>query len=78
MTGTLTWAAMDVHVRSTNCASLDVQTGELSRRRFDTGRVEPVVEWLSGLPGPVHACLRPARPDMGSIGQRGGRVCAVR
>jgi transposase len=54
--GTMTWAAMDVHARSTHAASLDVQTGELSRRRFDTRRVEPVVAWLSGLPGPVHAC----------------------
>ncbi len=56
MTGTMTWAAMDVHARSTHCASLDVATGELSRRRLDTGAVEPVVEWLSGLPAPVHAC----------------------
>ncbi len=56
MTGTMTWAAMDVHARSTHAAALDVQSGELSRRRFDTGRVEPVVEWLCALPGPVHAC----------------------
>jgi len=52
----MTWAAMDVHARSTTAAALDVQTGELSRRRFDSGRVEPVVEWLAGLPAPVHAC----------------------
>ncbi|MCA1678734.1 MAG: IS110 family transposase [Actinobacteria bacterium] len=56
MTGTMTWAAMDVHARSTHAATLDVQTGELSRRRFDTGRVDPVVEWLGGLPAPVRAC----------------------
>lgn len=56
MVGTMTWAAMDVHARSTYAASLDVVTGELSRRRFDTGAVEPVVEWLCGLPGPVRAC----------------------
>ncbi|MGO9900683.1 MAG: IS110 family transposase [Solirubrobacteraceae bacterium] len=56
MTGTMTWAAMDVHARSTYAASLDVMTGELTRRRFDTGAVEPVVEWLAGLPGPVRAC----------------------
>jgi transposase len=37
-------------------ASLDVVTGELSRQRFDTGAVEPVVGWLAGLPGPVRAC----------------------
>ncbi len=56
MTGTMTWAAMDVHARSTYAASLDVITGELSRQRFDTGAVEPVVAWLAGLPGPVSAC----------------------
>ena len=56
MTGTMTWAAMDVHARSTYAASLDVVTGELSRQRFDTGAVEPVVGWLAGLPGPVRCC----------------------
>lgn len=56
MIGTMTWAAMDVHARSTHAASLDVVTGVLTRRRFDTGAVEPVVEWLVGLPGPVRAC----------------------
>ena len=58
MTGTMTWAAMDVHARSTYAASLDVVTGELSRQRFDTGAVEPVVGWLAGLPGPVRACYQ--------------------
>jgi transposase len=52
----MTWAAMDVHARSTYAASMDVVTGELSRQRFDTGAVEPVVAWLAGLPGPVRAC----------------------
>ncbi len=56
MTGTMTWAAMDVHARSTYVASMDVLTGELSRQRFDTGAVEPVVEWLAGLSRPVRAC----------------------
>ncbi len=56
MTGTMTWAAMDVHARSTYAASLDVITGELSRQRFDTGAGEPVVAWLAGLPEPVRAC----------------------
>jgi hypothetical protein len=31
-------------------------TGELSRQRFDTGAVEPVVGWLARLPWPVRAC----------------------
>jgi transposase len=56
VTGTMTWAAMDVHARSTHAASLDVVSGELSRQRFDTGALEPVVDWLVGLPGPVRAC----------------------
>ena len=56
MTGTMTWAAMDVHARSTYAASMDVVTGELTRQRFDTGAAEPVVGWLAGLPGPVRAC----------------------
>ncbi len=38
MTGTMAWAAMDVHARSTYAASLDVVAGELTRQRFDTGR----------------------------------------
>jgi transposase len=42
--------------RSIHAASLDVMTGELSRRRFGSGAVEPVVEWLAGLPAPVRAC----------------------
>ncbi len=56
MTGTMTWAAMDVHARSIYAASLDVMSGELSRQRFDSGAVEPVVGWLVGLAGPVRAC----------------------
>src|SRR5277367_2296398 len=52
----MTWAAMDVHARSVHAAALDVGSGEISRRRFGSGRVEPVVEWLAALPGPVHAC----------------------
>jgi transposase len=56
VTGTMTWAAMDVHARSTTAASLDVQTGVLTRCRFDTGAVEPVVGWLVSRPGPVRCC----------------------
>ena len=56
MTGTMTWAAMDVHARSTYAASMDVITGELTRQRFDTGAVEPVIGWLAGLPAPVRCC----------------------
>jgi hypothetical protein len=52
----MTWAAMDVHARSTTAAALDVQTGELVRKRFDTGRVDPVVDWLVGLPALGSCC----------------------
>ena len=74
MTGTMTWAAMDVHARSTYGASLDVMTGELSRQRFDTGAMEPVVGWLAGLPGPVRACYEAGPTGFGSVpgGEGGG------
>ena len=39
-----------------HAAAMDVMSGELSRQRFDSGAVEPVVAWLAGLPGPVRAC----------------------
>jgi transposase len=55
MTGTVTGVGVDVHARSIVGAALSVETGELVRRRFG-GEVGPVVEWLRGLPGPVHAC----------------------
>src|SRR5450631_543411 len=57
----MTWAAMDVHASSTYAASLDVMTGEVARQRFDTGAVEPVVSWLTGLPG-AGACVLRGRP----------------
>ncbi|MGB0096953.1 MAG: hypothetical protein WBP81_30980, partial [Solirubrobacteraceae bacterium] len=41
--------------RSTYAASLDVVSGELTRQRFDTGAVQPVIGWLAGLHGPVRA-----------------------
>jgi transposase len=56
VTGTMTWAAMDVHARSIHAASFDVLTGELSRRRFSSGSPGPVLEWLAGLAGPVRCC----------------------
>ena len=54
MTGTMTWAGLDVHARSTHAAAVDVLTGELVRARFGPG-VEGVVGWLASLPGPVRA-----------------------
>ncbi len=79
MTGTMTWAAMDVHARSTHCASMDVATGELSRRRFDTGAVEPVVEWLAGLPGPIRAVYEAGPTGYGlyRAARREGVCCEV-
>jgi len=55
VTTTMTWVGMDVHARSTEAAAIDVLTGELRRARFRCG-LEPVVDWLSVLPQPVHAC----------------------
>jgi transposase len=54
VTGTMTWVGLDVHARSTHGAAIDSLTGELERVRFGPG-VEPVIVWLSGLPGPVRA-----------------------
>src|SRR3954469_13286604 len=50
----MTWVGLDVHARSTQGAAIHSLTGELERVRFGPG-VEPVIEWLSGLPGPVRA-----------------------
>jgi transposase len=55
MAGTMTWAGLDVHARSTHAAAIDSVTGELVRARFGPGVQEPVA-WLAGLPGPVRAC----------------------
>ena len=55
MTGTMTFAGLDVHARSTHAAAIDVLSGELRRARFGGGS-EDVVAWLQGLPQPVHAC----------------------
>lgn len=55
MTATMTWVGLDVHARSTHAAAIDRESGELTRARFGTG-ADSVVEWLSELPQPVHAC----------------------
>ena len=55
MTATMTWVGLDVHARSTHAAAIDRDSGELTRARFGVG-ADPVVEWLRGLPQPVHAC----------------------
>ena len=54
MNGTMTWAGLDVHARSTHGAAIDVRTGELKRARFGPGS-EEVVGWLAELPRPVRA-----------------------
>jgi transposase len=51
----MTWVGLDVHARSTHAAAVISESGELRRARFGEG-MEPVVDWLSGLPGPVRAC----------------------
>ena len=55
MTGTMTFAGLDVHARSTHAAAIDVLTGELRRARFGAGS-EAVLGWLQELPQPVYAC----------------------
>jgi transposase len=55
MTGTMSSAGLDVHARSIDAAAICVATGEVTRRRFG-GASDSVIGWLSGLPGPVHAC----------------------
>jgi transposase len=55
MTGTMTFAGLDVHARSTHAAAVDVLTGELRRARFGAGSDE-VLGWLQMLPQPVYAC----------------------
>src|SRR5947209_16419530 len=52
---TVTWVGMDVHARSTHAAAVNLVSGEIERMRFGPG-VQAPVAWLSGLPGPVHAC----------------------
>lgn len=55
MTGTMTFAGLDVHARSTHAAAIDAMTGELTPVRFGAGVTEAVA-WPEGLPGPVRAC----------------------
>jgi transposase len=55
MSGTMTWAGLDVHARSTHAAAISTLTGELVRKKFGAGVTEPVA-WLESLPGPVRAC----------------------
>jgi len=37
MTGTATWAGLDVHARSTHAAAINVMSGELVKARSGTG-----------------------------------------
>jgi transposase len=55
MAGTMTFAGLDVHARSTHAAAINLFSGEIERMRFGPG-VEAPVAWLSGLAGSVHAC----------------------
>lgn len=49
-----TFVALDVHVAATVAAVLDADSGELSRRRL-SGATGEVVEFVTGLEGPVRA-----------------------
>jgi transposase len=72
MGDTMTWAALDVHARSTDAAAVDALSGELGRARF-RGGVEPVVAWLAALPAPVHAVY-----EAGPTGYGLARLAAAR
>src|SRR4051794_16931457 len=50
----MTWVGLDVHARSTHGAAINSLTGELERARLGGGAA-PVIEWLTGLRGPVCA-----------------------
>jgi len=52
MVGTMTVVGLDVDARSTQAAAIALLSGELRRERFGPG-TERVVEWLSGVEGPV-------------------------
>lgn len=65
MTQTMTWAAMDVHARSTQAAAVDAVSGELVRARFG-GEVESVVDWLAGCRRRCMRCMRRGRPGIDS------------
>ena len=60
MAGTMTFAGLDVHARSTHAAAINAESGELVRARFGPG-VEAPLAWLAGLPGPGRACYE-AKP----------------
>lgn len=71
MTGTVTWAGLDVHARSIHAAVVDARSGELVRQRFG-GETEAVVAWLAQLPGPLRACY-----EAGPTGYGLARACAA-
>jgi len=50
----MTWVGLDVHARSTHGSAVNSLTGELDRVRFGP-RADPVVAWLTELPGPARA-----------------------
>jgi len=80
MLDTMTWAGLDVHARSVDAAVVDAASGELSRARFCGSGVEPVVEWLGGLPAPVHAVYEAGPTGYGlarAATQRGIRVDVI-
>ncbi len=80
MSGTMTWVGLDVHARSTHGAAINTLTGELSRARFGAG-VEPVIDWLGRLDGPVRAVYEagPTGFGLARAAERAGievEVCA--
>ena len=57
MTGTVTWAGLDVHARSIHAAVVDARTGELVRQRFG-GEAEAMVAFSGAAAGAAARLLR--------------------
>jgi transposase len=75
MPGTMTWAGLDVHARSTHAAAVIAETGELRRALLGAG-ADGVVGWLAALPQPVHACYEAGPTGYGLA--RAAAACGMR
>jgi hypothetical protein len=60
------------------CCAGGCWSGEISRRRFGSGRVKLVIERLAGLPGPVRACHEADPTGFGSYRAAAAAAAGVR
>jgi hypothetical protein len=80
MTKVRSWVGLDVHAQRTHASALDIETGELSRRRLE-GPPATALAYLQGLPGPVCAISEagPTGYGLARLADAAGldlRVCA--